>query len=150
MAYAGEITFMKIPFEKVSWNLDIHGLFESTEKEAPGVRLETRGRELEFNKTDEEWGRLIAGEGEREDAGRFLQFDRGNITERLEIESLRYVVLGRDDEWDDPNRDRCRSCYYVLVIKPLEGGSDKEYERVGLGSLKKRDLSLHVEQVYIV
>jgi len=155
MAYTGEITFMEIPFEEVSWNLDIEGPFESSENDAsgnkaPGARLEAEARELDLNGSDEEWSRLIAGDEERADATRYLRFDEADVTDKLKIESLRYIVVGRDGDWDGLDRDECQFCYYGLVVRPLEGGAEKEYERVGVGSLRKRDLSIQVERVYVL
>ena len=92
----------------------------------------------------------MAGEREREDAERWLRFDEVDVTDRLDIERLRYVVLGKSGgDWDS-DLDECTYCYYVLVVRPLEGGSDKEYERVGAGSLRMRDLSSEFERVYVL
>ncbi|KLU84476.1 hypothetical protein MAPG_03518 [Magnaporthiopsis poae ATCC 64411] len=193
MAYTGEITFMNILFEKVSWNLDIQGLFESPDNDSPGFALRAQGRELQSHGTDEEWGQLMVGDEERHPmAGederqqmveeddyqlmirimrrqfmvgeaeaqlevreevrhnprRWLQFDQGNVTDRPDIERLRYVVLGKSKRWERESRRELS--YYVLVVKPSEGGSDQEYERVGIGSLWKKDLSSHFEVVNVI
>ncbi len=151
MAYAGEISFMQIPFEGVSWNMDIRGPFKTDEKDARGDRLEAEARKLDFVGTDKERGRLVRNVGEQEEASsRFLRFDEADVTDRPYRGRLRYVVLGRDGDWDGLDRDRCASCYYVLIIRASEGGPDKTYERVGVGSLRKKDLSTHGKRVFVV
>ena len=146
MAYTEEITYMDVPFEEVEWNMDVKGIFDAPEKAALNITLEAPAKELQLDGTDEEWGRLMAEKEEGKDVGRWLIFDQDDMADVTEIRRLRYIVMGWDRKAD---RSGDGPDSYVLVIKPSRDGSCEEYERIGVGSLKRRDLSIKSEWVRV-
>ena len=124
--------------------MDVQGLIEAPENDALNITLNAPARELQRDGTDEEWERLIAGKEKGKGAGRWLIFDQDGIADMADIRRLRYIVMGRKDRFfpfdDDPD-------YYVLVIKPSGDGSCEEYERIGVGSLKRKNWSIKFKWV---
>lgn len=123
MAYKCEISYMHIPFDSVEWNNAVRWQPD----EALGLVLEAPARRFSLNKM-----------GRRQ-----LNFDEPN---RTGIQTLMCIVVGRDSSWLGPSR---KQQYHALIITPVGLEQRGEYERVGVGTIQRGDISFKGPEVEV-
>lgn len=140
MAYDGRISYLDVDWEKVEWNTAVDVPFG-----APGSDedvLNAPAREISLHDADEE------GDAEKEKAAqrRRLILDEDDMTNMIadNIQTLRFVVMGRQTDGDDVQEE-----HYVLFIKPSRNGTFQDYERVGVGVLIRGDSALESQPVQV-
>jgi hypothetical protein len=147
MAYAGAITYEKIPFYKVDWNTNVfHPVSKGFSKEEVPIHVRRIGLKAcvrAFSPTAVK----LSLEAQKlswdvRDRGT-LVFD-GN--RRADIRGLKCVIIGRMRGNEDSDEQK----HFILVVE-TEEKVEHTYKRVGIGSVQKRDISFdEAESAWII
>jgi hypothetical protein len=116
MAYEGKITFLDIPTEKVSWNVDIRFPSKSSESLPPALSAEAHDVQLS------------------DPPGNYSIYLDNVAAQEIDLKCLKCIIIGQDwSGWEE------NQVHYVLLISAKE----RDYfERIGIAKLKKRHLNL--------
>ncbi|KAJ3577424.1 hypothetical protein NPX13_g3146 [Xylaria arbuscula] len=136
MTFTGEISYEEVPFYEVDWNEAVQYPWREKPsrdigpKHAHGTGLKVLVHE--FSQSAAELSQSAQKLSFNGDDRGFWSIDEGEVTR---IFDFKCVVLGRMRALVSLEKQ----LHFVLVVKPL-AGMDSTYERVGIGSVQKRDI----------
>ncbi|RSL61416.1 hypothetical protein CEP51_013637 [Fusarium floridanum] len=121
LRYAGQISYLSVPFYSVSWSNAVKSFPDNDGDAHADPNPELGPKFSAFVRTFSP-GAQCQG----------LLFDE---TERTDIHTLRCVVLGRIGDESSEQQ------HYILAVAPVHVRDDVDlYERVGVGSIQRRDI----------
>jgi hypothetical protein len=123
MAYDGPISYLPVPYGKVSWCSDVVSPFTAR-------HLESGSREFEGLETPQLQAPVweVVGHG-------YMVFDDVQTPTR----KIHCVIAGKSKKADSCGKRE----YYVLLVSYCAVGERQVYERVGVGILQKSHIFLH-------
>jgi hypothetical protein len=135
MAYAGEITYMEIPFGGVDWTDEIHSPFSDKQQ----------------NQTNDRWEGRVANAAElRAVAREFIQ-DCGELIydepDKRRQGKLRCVVVGKQRM---KMINEHRKHYILIIIEAGRDGDHNIYERVAVGCIEGRHISFETTGASVI
>jgi len=141
MAHAGSIEYMQIDFEQVEWNIDIKVSSEGV------LKILVRSFQRCISKEENLACTVV---DDMSDQRGWIRFD-GICT--VDIRTLKCVIIGVE-KWavtnDKKRWNDGKHCYIIVVQPTCKGQVFGEYERVGVGYVDGRYISVEGVESRIV